>query len=107
MPSTCTGWPAARGGASSGSPAPTGPTCGRRACARETRSPLPSLLGGSSESLLFLQIVESQRVLSEDFRLHARLEILALQELVDRVRRLTVPVGRGRGGANVVLARQA
>src|SRR5215510_6359142 len=51
-----------------------------------------------------LQIVELERVLSEDLRLHARLQVLALQELVDGVRPLAVPVRVVRGVDDVVLA---
>src|SRR6266481_2923871 len=38
------------------------------------------------------QIVKAKRVMPEDLRLHARLEVFAVQELVDRVRPLAVPV---------------
>src|SRR5262249_2430887 len=108
MPSTCTGWLSARGASSSGSPAPRGRTCGPHASSREILSRPGSLVDASSLSLLLrrrrLQIVEPERVLSEDFRFHAVLEVLSLHELVDCVRPLAVPVWIVRGVDDVVLA---
>src|SRR5882672_1075296 len=51
-----------------------------------------------------LQIVKAKRVLPEDLRLHARLEVFAVQELVDRVRPLAVPVRVVRGIEDMILA---
>src|SRR5947207_2832722 len=50
------------------------------------------------------QIVKAKRVLPEDLRLHARLEVFAVQELVDRVRPLAVPVRVVRGIEDMILA---
>src|SRR5262247_3471460 len=44
-----------------------------------------------------LQVVELERVLPEDLRLHARLQVLALHELIDGVWPLAVPVRIVRG----------
>src|SRR5258705_12671075 len=51
-----------------------------------------------------LQIVEPERVLPEDFRLHTRLEVLPVQELVDGVRPLAVPVRIVRSIEDIFLA---
>src|SRR5262249_3799956 len=54
-----------------------------------------------------LQIVESERVLPEDFRLHRSIEVLPLQELVHRVRPLAIPVRIVGGVEDVILAEPA
>src|SRR5215470_4838820 len=51
-----------------------------------------------------LQIVELERVLSEDLRLHARLYVFPAHQLIDRVGPFTIPVRVVRGVDDVVLA---
>src|SRR5262245_55996868 len=51
-----------------------------------------------------LQIIESKRVLPEDLRLHARLDIFSLHQLVHRVGPLAIPMRIVRGVDDVVLA---